>query len=152
MKLIMAFDDLHARDGRKVLAARTVSVGVDGQWFDLDLTEENIAALAEVLDPYIAVAEKRSTPPPVKRKANSVSVAEADDKIPMFKNVLLKHAVGISRIKYYAEARAWLESEGITVPKPDGVNYRYQEDWLSRYEKHLDEHGGQAGRALAQAS
>ncbi|WP_370891124.1 Lsr2 family protein [Janibacter sp. GXQ6167] len=49
-------DDLANGDGQEVEAAETVSFGLDGSSYEIDLTSENAKALREALASYIAVA------------------------------------------------------------------------------------------------
>lgn len=44
-------------------ADRTVSFGIDGKDFEIDLSAANAAALRKLLDPYMAAGRKRKSPP-----------------------------------------------------------------------------------------
>ncbi len=50
-------DDLDGTD-----AAETVTFGLDGVSYEIDLTEKNAAALRKVLDKYVRAARKGSSP------------------------------------------------------------------------------------------
>jgi hypothetical protein len=58
MKALILWDDLDARDGAKNEADESVSFGLDGQAYSIDLTGPHAAELRKVLDRYTAVAEK----------------------------------------------------------------------------------------------
>jgi hypothetical protein len=50
-------DDLHYQhEGEKVVADETVSFGLDGKTYKVDLTAQNAKTLREMLEPYITVA------------------------------------------------------------------------------------------------
>lgn len=58
MKSLIVYDDLDAREGGKTEAEESVSFGLDGQAYSIDLTGPHAAELRKVLDRYTAVAEK----------------------------------------------------------------------------------------------
>lgn len=55
----VAFDDLHFKEeGDKVAAHATITLGLEGEWYELDLTEDHIAELNSVLSRWIKAANK----------------------------------------------------------------------------------------------
>lgn len=50
---ILTWDDVELAAGRKVPAASTVMLGLDGEWVELDLTAENEASLRATLAAWL---------------------------------------------------------------------------------------------------
>jgi hypothetical protein len=69
----IAIDDLYAAKGQKIEAFDTVFIWWDGQWYELHLTQGNIAQLGKDLGKYLDVARKSKGPkaaqPPAPRHA-----------------------------------------------------------------------------------
>lgn len=63
---ILTWDDVEAAAGRKVPAAATVMLGLDGEWVELDLTAENEAALREALATWLEAGRAVADPLPGK--------------------------------------------------------------------------------------
>lgn len=66
---VVIYDDLdYCRDGTKTVAERTVTIGLDGVWRELDLSEVRYTELQKLLGPYLeaghppAEAPKRNDP------------------------------------------------------------------------------------------
>jgi hypothetical protein len=58
----LAVDDVYAAKGEKIEAFDTVFIWWDSQWFELHLTQGNIAMLEKSLRPYLDVARKSKGP------------------------------------------------------------------------------------------
>ena len=68
---VKAYDDLDwSEKQQKNEAATTVTVGLDGRWIELDLTQAHATELVRYLDRYMT-AGNRPTKPPVLRSASS---------------------------------------------------------------------------------
>ncbi|WP_040158664.1 histone-like nucleoid-structuring protein Lsr2 [Nigerium massiliense] len=82
---IVLTDDLDGSD-----AVETVTFGLDGNTYEIDLSEQNVAKLRDALQPYVAVARKVTTRrTPGKRRPSSDSSA--------------------------TDIRAWAQAQGMTV-------------------------------------
>lgn len=57
------WDDVHAQAGTKVEAQVTVSIGLDGNWTELDLTSGNREQLCKLLAPWLAAGRPLREPP-----------------------------------------------------------------------------------------
>jgi hypothetical protein len=88
--IVTMLDDL---DGTK--AAETVTFSIDGQAYEIDLSERNAAKLRRALEPFTAKARRAGSPPAERSRVTHVA------------------AVGQSR---NALIRAWAAAEGLTVP------------------------------------
>ena len=83
-------DDL---DGSE--AAETVTFGLDGDTFEIDLTEENAAALRDLLAPYVEAGRRQTAKRGRGRRGRTA-----------------EGSAGTSRS---AEIRAWAAAEGLPV-------------------------------------
>jgi hypothetical protein len=71
---IVLVDDLDGTEG----AAETIAFGMDGDQFEIDLTEENAAKMRQAFAPYLAVA--RATQRRRGRKPAALAQAQAAAK------------------------------------------------------------------------
>ena len=86
-------DDLDASEG-----AQTIIYAVDGQEYEIDLSEENIQRFHEALEPFVSKSrpvERRLIPTPTRRTGQRRSGGSARDDIP--------------------QIRAWAEANGHEV-------------------------------------
>jgi hypothetical protein len=69
---IKLYDDLdYAESGRKTEAAVTVTVGLDGTWRQLDLSQEHGEQLAKLLQPYLNAGHPPDSPPEPRRNSGT---------------------------------------------------------------------------------
>jgi len=69
--IVASWDDVHLKSGEKVPAEKTIHLGVDGTWYELDLNEENHGQLMEDLRFWLDAAHKPDgldEPPREKRR------------------------------------------------------------------------------------
>jgi nucleoid-associated protein Lsr2 len=103
-------DDLDGGD-----ATETVSFGLDGSSYEIDLSKKNAAAFGKLLDRYVTAGRRSSTGGPRRRKT-AASTARSKPK-PQFD---------------IAQLREWAGANGVTVPArgriPQSVVERYKQD------------------------
>ncbi len=90
---VVLTDDL---DGSE--ATQTLNYTVDGQEYEIDLSEENIQRFHEALEPFVSKSrpvERRLIPTPTRRTGQRRSGGSGRDDIP--------------------QIRAWAESQGMDV-------------------------------------
>lgn len=120
-------DDLErVCNGRRVEGARTRRFAFDGEEFEIDLTEENYEALADMLGPYLDSARK-VTPAKARRTTGSKAKPRRDTRT--------------SRETPRA-IRAWAEQRGIALkPKgriPDDVKRQYVQEESAMVDRVID--------------
>lgn len=130
---VKAYDDLDYRDhGERNEAAVTVTIGLDGAWRELDLTEVNEKAIKDILCPLMAVGREPEDPPVPPAKHKKTGPPDP------------------AKAAFNEELRAWCRENGIR--NSSGTGYAYQtngslQDYigqplLRRYQAYL---AGQAG-------
>lgn len=144
MKAVVVLDDLELAEGNRVVGGTTVTIGWDGEWFELDLTDEHAADLWGGLQPYLKAArriegKRQVLPPAVEsgRERAAIQAAEADPSIPRYGRVVLYHAVGITTREYWRKFREWCASNGYVLKQYDDKTYSYPVDLVEEYERHL---------------
>ncbi|GAA4924184.1 Lsr2 family protein [Nesterenkonia rhizosphaerae] len=70
---VVTLDDIDGTEG-----ASTVTFGIDGRWFEIDLCPENAGALRDALKPYVRKA--RATAPPKMKDQNTAIRRWAKDQ------------------------------------------------------------------------
>lgn len=122
-------DDLDfTRDGVKNKATTTVTVGLNGIWRELDLTEANEKLVRDILDEFMAAGHKpEETPVPVAGKS--------------------KFGPNPEKAAFNEEVRAWCRETGLR--NSTGTGWAYQtntsgadyigEPLLRKYQAHLNE-------------
>jgi hypothetical protein len=79
---VATYDDLdHHEKDLKTRAARTVYVGLDGRWVELDLTDAHAAEAVELIGRYMAAGSKPDKPPAPGAAAGPNSGARARSKV-----------------------------------------------------------------------
>jgi nucleoid-associated protein Lsr2 len=122
--VIQMFDDLvWAAERKRVPADESVRLGVDGLWYELDLTAQHAADLKVVLRPYLVAAEVAEDvypdrPKRSKRPNNPVHLA--------FNRGLREWAKSMGR-----EAEYHPDTGGYYYPKQLKEDYR---EWLAKQE------------------
>jgi len=72
--IIKHFDDLDAANGVETILDKdteSFKFGLDGQWYEIDLSDENINAFRSFVSPYVNAARKPAKRSPGRRPASS---------------------------------------------------------------------------------
>lgn len=117
--VILAYDDLHNyEDGKLVEARNTQIIGIDGEWYELDFTDEHHAPIRALMIRLAAAGQRLEEPPAKVIKG----------KLPA------DHSVSAFRRGY----REWMISRGLQAElKTPGGSYRYPEKRVAEYREYL---------------
>jgi Lsr2 len=114
------WDDRHlAEQGIKVPAAATVTVGYQGQWYEMDLNSENANLLAAEIYVWTSIGRKTNHAP----KPRSEAVA----------------GKGRHSNAYYVELREWAAAQDppVKIAQDAHGKYNYTPAVRQRYDDHL---------------
>lgn len=119
---VTTLDDLCLQDAREVEADQTVTVGLNGRWWAVDLTDENYYLLSALLMPYITAGRKPGNATVKARKApgGGGNKGKKYDTRPR---------------SYYAELRAWVLAD--TGSAYDTLRTSVKKELKARYDNHL---------------
>jgi hypothetical protein len=78
--VIRIWDDLAARNGEKVEAARTVAIGLDGRWVELDLSAENADAILGKFEEWMSAGRAVKEAPQPQRRAIEAPAGEKKEQ------------------------------------------------------------------------
>jgi hypothetical protein len=138
MITVVTWDDIDAAEDRLPPLARTVKLGWDGIWYELDLNDLHQQELWEAIEPFLRVARRERK---VTEQAKPQAITAGAD-VPKESGVYLYHAVGVSMRAYMKGLRKWAAEHGDPLELRDypggskGYSYlarHYQgyENWLS---------------------
>lgn len=122
---ILTWDDVEAAAGRKVPAAATVMVGLDGNWAELDLTAENEERLRAEVSAWVGIGRPVTEPvlarpaEPGARKAKTWKVRSWERGRPW----------GVA-------IRAFADERGLGYLTPSG-KYYYSKELRDAYAAHI---------------
>lgn len=138
MMSVVRLDDVHRHHEDKVVVAdKTVTLGWDGVWYELDLTTEHDAVLWESIRPFIEAGRR------VEAKDAAAVKHEDTADIPKRAGVLCYHNVGVSTRRYHERLREYWEGEGRPVQRTVNENgvawYNYLAEHYKGFEAHLTE-------------
>ena len=80
--VVQLWDDLDHAQGQDVAADVSRMIGLDGTWFELDVTEEHSADLDAALSRFLQVARKSQAKPKVTRTYTRRSPVPAGQERP----------------------------------------------------------------------
>jgi hypothetical protein len=114
---VLSWDDFHLRqqEGYKVPAETTVTIGLNGDWYELDLTAANAGTVMEQIADWAAAGRKPESPPR----------PSAPQRGPDRRNRAYNKAM-----------RDWADENGFEYVTAKG-SYFYGRDLLTAYERHL---------------
>jgi hypothetical protein len=123
---VKLYDDLdYAESGRRTEAAVTVTVGLNGTWRELDLSEEHGEQLAKLLQPYLQAGHPPDSPPePHGRKGQGKGRKISRESLEWGKGI-----------------RAFAKQNGYSYTTSTGKLY-YSALLRDAYARHLENAGG----------
>lgn len=124
---MIAADDLYAAQGETILAFDTVYIYLNGSWFELHLTQGNIARYEDALQPYLDVARPSKGPAGEQRHAGKTGKP---------------HPRGTDR-RDWSGFKAWCDSAGRSYRNSSGGFYAKVQD-VKDYEQWIAEHPANA--------
>jgi hypothetical protein len=128
---VRIFDDLDYHESQvRHEACATLTIGLNGAWRELDLTEVNEKKVRDTLEPLMAAGrepEKPPVPPEAVKRTDPV------------------------RAEYMRKLREWVRAAGLRNKEGTGwayqtgesLSYYYSRELLDRYQAHLDEQARQ---------
>lgn len=131
------YDLLH--DGRKVHAPNTVLIGIDGKWRELDLTDENLARLHDMFDPWWVCG--RTPDKEIGQGALARKPAVSADREPPAGE---GRRGSPERRKYLADLREWAKARdfNFTTKGNNGnshASYYYPQSLIKAYNEYLEQ-------------
>lgn len=121
---VRVFDDLdYSREGLKNEASATITVGLNGTWRELDVTEANEKMIRDLLHPVLSAGHEPDSPVPV--QARQVHDSQ--------------------RMAFLKNLREWVRAQGLRNPENTGwayqtgasLSYYYSRDLLDKYQAYL---------------
>lgn len=117
--VILAYDDLdHHERGELNEAPHTEIVGVDGDWYEVDLTDEHWAPVRALLVRLAAAGEKLDEPPAKTTKGKP----PADSSVATFRRGY----------------REWMTARGLEHELKSPSGYRYPVARMKEYQEYLE--------------
>lgn len=135
MKAVVLLDDLDLSEGQRRIASTPVRLGWDGEWYDLDLSDEHAQDLWNGIQPYLKAGRQVQHSGP--REGKSLKEIEADPSVPRYGRVALYHAAGMTSRAYWTGFRAWAASNGYTIKQYKDRTYQHPVALVEKYERHL---------------
>lgn len=137
MKAVVILDDLDLAEGTSQIASHSVRLGWDGEWYDLDLSDEHAQDLWNGIEPYLKAARRQHHKAAAVEQDRKPLAVEADPDIPRYGRVVLYHAVGLTPREYWRRFRKWASANGYEVRQMRDRTYYHPVDAVEMYERHL---------------